>query len=477
MAAVRDDVEGRIEIELVEHEPPRRWARDDPATARVPIEPEPVAADEDADATPTEATGRGRVVGIAAGVGAAGLLIGWLAGGVGNDGNPATDAGPTGTRPVATAAPPASFGDNPALVEPDAPVLSEPTRTTRPRATTTTTVPEARMIGPIPGVDPALVGLPYEIVTEDGRGHLQYIDLATNTITTLGAARGNDTGQLFAGDGWVIVPNGSMGSALAYYDGDPAPHRINDFDAWSVLHAPGASTWWVADETVQMGLPGTMIEIDATGTPTGATVALPTGPMEVDSDGTFLVHAPGGAYLVSSAGTSRLTTGEVIAAGATTVLARECDESLDCGYVVVDRRSGERRLLPGLSDELSIERLWRWGMTTRSISPDGAVAMVSLPIWQPMNGGRMMNGFTTVIVDLVNGQTEPLDVEMEPWTSGVSWTDDSQYAFLLVNGEVLAWSRETGAFLSVGSVPDDAATRRLQVFAVRPSDGTPWFSR
>lgn len=464
--AVRDDVDGRIEIELVEHAPTRREARRTAPPSQQLATPAAPAEDLAGDPRPA---GRGRLVAVVAGVGTAGLLIGWLAGNAGGT-EPAGAAVTQDSVAPGTTAPPPSFADDPALVEPDAPRIT--TSPDRRRLTTTTTTPEVFAVSPIPDIHPALVGLPYEIVTDDGRGQLRFIDLASNTLTTLDAPNGSDTGRLFAGDGWVLVPNGSSPRTLVYRDGIPDPYRILGFSPWNVLHQPGAPTMWRPDEPLTAGQAGNMIEIEPTGDPTGVAIALPRPATMIDSTGAFIVAAPGGTYVISAAGTSRLTTGEVIALGPTAALVSECDDALVCTYVVIDRVTGERRQLPNLFHGVRLQQVGWFGH--ESISPDGAVAFVQVPSWEEVSGETVEVQPRLFAVDLQSGDTTLIE-GLDPWLAGTYWTADSQYAFFLANGEALAYSRERREVLRAG--PDETSTRRPQAVAVRPADGTPWLER
>lgn len=464
---VRDDVGGRIEIELVEHAPTRPRTRSEPAPPGPPAPDDDHAGYADHDLRPTS-TGR-RVAVAAAAVGVAvGALAGWMIADDGSD----EFAAPATTSPTATSAPPATFAGDSALVEPDRPAAPER------RRPTTTTVPEVQWSSPIPDVAAALVGLPYEIVTDSGSGDLRFIDLASNTFTMVAIAGGSDTGQLLAGDGWVLVPNASTGAARVYTDGDPDPRVLDDLNPWSLFHAPGAATFWRPDQAVSEGLPGNMVEVDATGTPTGAVVAVPYSPIAVDASGAFLVQAPGGTYVLSGEATRRLNTGSVIARGPTTVLAVECDEVLVCTHVVVDRATGAHRELALDLDGTVVDQLGWWGQSD-SVAPDGSVAILTVSRQVPDADGP--NGVARrselVAVDLVTGGLTAIDVGTEPYwfLSGITWTADSQYAFFLDKGEVLAYSRATGEVLRAG--PDERSTSRPQAIAVRPSDGVPWAER
>lgn len=468
MSTVRDEDrdDGRIEIELVEHAPARRRARkgsgeiDDRAeTAVLPATP-PVPAPDSAGPPGDDRIGRRTVLAIAGGLGVAGLLVGWAVGRAGDD--PAIATPPSEVAP-ATTPPPASFADDPALVEPDAAVITEPP-TTRVRPTTTS-VPPVQVISPIPDVDRALIGLPYEIVSGDVSGDLHFVDLASDTLTIVDGRRGVDI--FYLGDDWTLLPNGAPRSNVLY-DGDTEVVLV-EFDPWSVMHATGSATLWRPDNGIQGLLPFTMVEIDETGEPTGQEVDVPRYPMMVEADGTFLVDGPGGVYTVSERGTERLSAGELIAVGPAAALVNECDAAFACQYVTVNRETGERTVLSdsSLADQPLQPAAW-WSNTAPAVSPDGSLAIVLVSV-----------GTSGVVepatVDLATGATTPIASRIDPWLSGASWTDDSQFAFFMSSGELFAWSRATGEVLRAG--PDETSTQRPQSFHMRPSDGTPWSDR
>jgi hypothetical protein len=457
--------DGRIEIELVEHEPTRRRSRREFDPTPAPPDAPPAAAEPPVAEPPS----RNRLLAIAAGVGAAGLLVGWLAGSAG--GGDGVGAAPTGSDAIAATTTPTSFADDPALVEPDEPVLSEPP-TTRRRPTTTTQPPV--VLEALTGIEPRLLGLPYEIVTLTRTGDLRYINLASGTLATVDGRTSDTVGMLHAGAGWVAVPSGNSGSMAVYHDGNPEPEVVRRIDAWSVRHVPGAPTYWVADNESIGGFGVAMIEVDAYGEPTGASVDVPAHPFGLDSTGAFLVDAPGGAYAVTAAGTSRLTTGIVVAYGPTAAIVYECDEALTCTTLVVDRTTGERREIPGLFADHHPERAGWWGPGgSEAISPDGRWAVLITPVTEPSpdGAGVVIHTWAVTLVDLAGGTTTQLDVGFN-WPSGVQWTDDSTFGFLTGADELLVYDARAGEVLPVG-----AAGSTLQMpaaVAVRPTDGNSW---
>jgi hypothetical protein len=230
----------------------------------------------------------------------------------------------------------------------------------------------------------------------------------------------------------------------------------------------------VADNELLGGFGASMIEVDASGEPTGASVEVPTHPFGIDSAGAFLVDAPGGAYAVTAAGTVRLTTGIVVAYGATAAVVYECDEALTCTTLVVDRTTGERREIPGLFPDRHPERAGWWGPGgSEAISPDGRWAVLITPVIEPSPGGAggAIHTWSVTSVDLTGGTATQLDVDVD-WPSGLQWTTDSAFAFFMGADGLLAYDATTGEVL-----PVEAAGSTLQMpaaVAVRPTDGNAW---
>jgi hypothetical protein len=460
--------DGRIEIELVEHEPTRRRSRREFDPAPAPPDAPPTAAEPPVAEPPS----RNRLIALVAGVGTAGLLVGWLAGSAGGDDG--VGAAPTRSDAVVVTTTPTSFADDPALVEPAEPVLSAPP-TTRPRPPTTTQ-PQV-VLESLTALDPRLLGLPYEIVTMSAGGDLLYIDLASGTLTTVDRRDLGLADLLFAGDGWVAVPRGPANAIAVFHDGDPDPEILDGVDAWSIRHISGAATLWLPDDDVLNGFGGSMIEVDAHGAPTGAAVNVPSQPLALDPTGAFLVQAPGGVYAATAAGTSRVTPGTLIAYGATTALVYECDEQLTCATLTVERATGTRRDLPGLTRDRGPDALGWWSPgATPTISPDGRWAVIVAPVFVPAfnrAGDMELAGWSVSTLDLADGTSTQLDVAVD-WPSGVHWAADSRFAFFVGSDGLFAYDAQTGEVVPIDS-PEIAISPRATAIAVRPSDGNSWF--
>jgi hypothetical protein len=453
--------EGRIEIELTANEPARRHRRASVTTAPAVRSTPPERVAPRGTAPAPRPPGRVLPIALAAG---AGVLVGWLAGGTGGDGGTLAPAIVT-TAAAAADDPPSTFAANPALVEPDAPVLTTAADRERP---TTTTSPE--VTSHLLNLDPRLLGQPYEIVTASSDGEIRYIDLARGMSTVIDGPGGADTGMLFAGDTWVLVPVGAAGAALLYEDGTPAPRRIEGIEPWGWLSLPGSPTLWMPDDNLLTNRPGQMVEVTPELEPTGVRVTVPAMPLMIEPPGNFVVPAASGVYVVSGDPASRLTTGRAIAVGPTVALAEECDEQLACGYVVIDRATDERRELPGLVRGAPLEPIGWWAHSSPAVSPDGRLAMVLLPEYErPVSGSGYMVTARLTVIDLTTGQTTPLTDESGNIRSVVRWTDDSRFAFFLAEGGLFAYVAESGEVLRAGP---DGSSNQPQAFELRPSAGT-----
>ncbi|MFB9233998.1 hypothetical protein ACFFWC_00355 [Plantactinospora siamensis] len=174
------------------------------------------------------------------------------------------------------------------------------------------------------------------------------------------------------------------------------------------------------------------------------------GFVEPDGAGYPLFTGTGGSYSVRPDGIRRLTSGAVLAVGRTRALARECDERYRCATVVVDRRTGARRPLPG--------RLPSALQVGGSVSPDGnrAALLVEQPPLRPM----------VHLIDLNTGADRPLDARIESASfdeSQYAWSPDGRFLFLLdADGELHATETNSGRSGKV-----DLGLPRLTQLAVR----------
>jgi len=118
-------------------------------------------------------------------------------------------------------------------------------------------------------------------------------------------------------------------------------------------------------------------------------------PFAPDGSGYLLYSGVGGVYDVRDTGIRRVTTGAVIAAGATSWLTLECDDNFVCSTVLVDQHTGAHTRLGGAPSPQP-------NYLPGSISPDGRFAAYVVDASSPSE--RLH------IVDLTNFTDRPATV-------------------------------------------------------------------
>jgi len=423
MAVMEGD--DRVEIELTPNDP-RRHRRPDrePATA-------PTA--DSANVEPWLSTATGRTVLIAGAVGVVALLVGLVVGRATTDGDDVASA-PL-TSGVATS-------NAPRRTDPTLPTLppGPPNPTTRPPRPTTTTEPqiEASTIE----VNAALAGAPYELVAIDHSGDVVRLDIATGNMTIrrdLDLMGGGGPSELWAGDGWVLVPDWNSGRLLLIADGEE-PQRVA-IEPWTLIETETAGEFWVFD---QLGAPGTNEGrlVNRFGDALGATIELPEPPLFGDPLGGLVVISSGNTYRVAADGVSKITNGEVLALDAQHALARRCDDQLNCEYVVVDRATGESRPVDVPADFPRL-RTDGWPPSDlKRIAPDGRSVAVT---WTENARFAQILG----VLDLESGAISELS--RNGFSASVVWSPDGRFAFYLHGDRPMAHDLTTGEKFLVSS--------------------------
>lgn len=161
-----------------------------------------------------------------------------------------------------------------------------------------------------------------------------------------------------------------------------------------------------------------------------------------DANGALLVDAPGGVYLADGTSVVRQTSGELVAAGAATLYARECDEVFVCEVVRIDRATGERST-PPVAELANVPSTSNrsFGSTGASVSPDGDVLLVQ----------TSANSLGWSMIDVAAGTV--LGVPGPAVSSPVVWSDDSRYAVYLSGERLRVFDRDASQLKELGQVP------------------------
>jgi hypothetical protein len=400
--------------------------------------------------------------------GAIALFVGWSLGRAGNgDGSPADEL-QTGSTTVTTLASTLPADEVGATVAPVDPSLLPSTTAFTPivgtvRSASSTTIPAgwvtsvARVAAPAADLGVQIVGLRLD-------GTVIELDPATGEMSSADVGvRVNAQGGFYVGADWILVSQPDNPHA-ALVRGHSPPELVTLAQPWLLHWEPGTDRFWRLDELVRFGDPVRVVEINYDGTPTG---------VQFDADGRYwipgadplggllVVGAPGGSYHVAPEGTSRITTGDVIALNAKTVLATDCGEAMEqCGLIVIDRATGNTTSLqPYVADATSGTRPIGFFDTPTSygfpsllsaISPDGRYSPIMVTDVDQDYG----------VIDLTTGEFVQFGDVPE---SSLWWSPDSRRAMYLVNGHLTVYDLDTRTTYEVST-----DLFPLQDFAVRP---------
>ena len=293
--------------------------------------------------------------------------------------------------------------------------------------------------------DERLAGLPFEIAAVRRDGTLERLNLETGERGVTSVADEGVDGVV-ASRGWVLQLDGAR-SVLHPDSGGPLK-MLQFSDATTVFHAPGLGIVWAVDDALLAGLPGEVTMLDTTGNLTHRTVELPGPPIAVDRAGTWVVTVAGNTYTVAADGvTDLLTSGSLVALGETVAIAKECDEVDVCGYVTIDRETGERT-----PSEVPSSVALRLASRGESISPDGRFAITIASYREPTSDGYTVFDAAT-LVDLDQGTAERLTLALDSPVLDVYWTPDSSFAFFETYGVIVAFDAESREIIDVTPRP------------------------
>lgn len=282
----------------------------------------------------------------------------------------------------------------------------------------------------------------------------------TSIDVDAGVAESWATTERTAGD-LNLIASGDM--ILAFGDGDdPAfafrrgvQERLADVFATDGVKLPGPTddTIWVPAlelAATANGVAYRLVTID--GMPVdraGATIDLPNATLlGSDGRGGLVVTRAGDVFAVGVDGTERLTTGELIAIGASTIYVRKCGDVTTCELVRIDRRSGDRTpSFNGFEPALSAPTRGRQATLGTSISPDGGVLLVRLG----MTGIGSVPATTDVdqwhLADTELGTLTPIE-NFDP-SQPVIWNADSTFAALRADSGMFVFDRAAGELVAL----------------------------
>ncbi len=267
----------------------------------------------------------------------------------------------------------------------------------------------------------------------------------------------------------------SPGNAVVALPGDGVEAFISTPDATTMLGEqftadapmlPGPSgTIWVPDDTDRAtDVRYRLLRLDGTvADDLGDPLVDVSDAMLLGSDGrgALVVERRGDVFVVGVDGATRLTSGELVAIGATTAYVRECDTVVDCTIVRIDRQSAERSevdLAAPLTDSLGAVDGARSGALGSTVSPDGNVIVSQL---DAVRGG-LEPVLQTVLLDVATGAVTFVDGRSDD--QPIVWNDDSTFAALLVGSIVHVYDRAADDVVELDGP-------RIRAIGPAPGDG------
>jgi hypothetical protein len=270
----------------------------------------------------------------------------------------------------------------------------------------------------------------------EGPDGVARVELAAGRVTWTPVPVLNSSGPsaFLTGPGWAMIRPLDEVTGYLVTDGRPAAPLAGDLrQGGEALPGPDPGTVWLnVEQTLRL--------VDLTGRPTGPTIPVPENLFQPIPDGTgyALLTGTGGTYLAKPAGLTRVTTGQLLAAGPTRWLVRECDATYQCQTVAVDRATGTRQPLA-----MAPGRLYG---SLGPISPDGTLAAV---LEQDPTGGRP----DVHLIDLRTGADRLPNLPLHPTGDGaMAWSPDSAWLFVAnEDGRIWPLRAATAKVLELGA--------------------------
>jgi hypothetical protein len=478
----------RIEIELTEHEGKRSrrdrrrgqqtvapaatasavpWGASDPPEGGV-FSPavEPGRSGTGFDGPLRSERNRLLVTGLA--VGAVALFIGWALGRSGGDGDGSAQ---TVDGATTTTVDDESATDDSAATGDTLPAAELPA-TTRPRPSTTTTLPPEWVFSAVE-VDPRLAGASDRIVAIGADGELIDVDVATGEVRTLmpGRPQVSAIASLIAGDDWALVTYDDGSPPRVFHSDDGIPTAFEPSDAWSTYWEVDSDRFWTVDYSEQFGQAETLVEIDVDGGRTGRAIDLNgLWPTQSDPAGGVVVSGSVGTFSVTPDGSRRFGDGALVAISAGHALMYACGDTIEsCGLEILDRDSGAAQPVPPLpapyDDMNKVSNWWGAAPSRPTITPDGAAALITVV--------TTLGNPEPAVVDLATGEVTTF-ANRSGGIGGTTfsypsatWSGDGRFAYVVDRSTLTAFDRATGEVfpVGVGGFPE------VRTLTIRPTAG------
>jgi hypothetical protein len=292
-------------------------------------------------------------------------------------------------------------------------------------------------------LDPRIAAMtvPTEVIALTADGTLRVLDVPTGAVHSIASAPGDSGAGIVVGDESIvtqIVDGSTLRYEVSAVGGPRIPVKVPGGVAQVSARSGSDQFLVMSNELGGRSLPA-MFLVDGVGTATDISAG-PFGGIEtwrlrfLPATGEAIITDTGGTYVIDDAGgTRRISTGDLVALGSNHYVVRECDEALNCAYVRVDGRSGERA-----SVQLGELAAYREFDSSVILSPDGR----ALTYIDWMNSGARR------LVDLDTGSGSEIDLRNNDFYSS-TWSADSSGLFSVDDGQLVFLDRQTGEAVPV----------------------------
>jgi hypothetical protein len=249
----------------------------------------------------------------------------------------------------------------------------------------------------------------------------------------------------------ILVLGNSEDPAFSFRQGGEEPLDAAFAVDGKKLPGPIDGTIWVPAPDLGASRDGVAYRLVTTdGLPvdsTGATIDLPDADLlGGDGRGGLVVRRAGDVFAVAEGRAERLTTGELVAIGADVAYVRKCDDIDTCQVTRVDRRTGARSTADGGFGADSRPAGALGSALGTSVSPDGDVALVKVPVTPGDDAGPVD---AWAFADTARGRLTLID----GFDAGqpVIWSADSNFAAVLADSGLFVFDRAAGELVALST--------------------------
>lgn len=269
---------------------------------------------------------------------------------------------------------------------------------------------------------------------------------------------------LATGDGTVVLPDSDR---RAFVTGPSDERSLSTaFDVTGLkLPGPAPDTVWVPSGGPEGdGVAYSLLPLAASSPDEAlATVAIRDAELlGSDGRGGLVVARGGDVFVVDGAGTTRLTSGQLVAIRGEIAYVRECDDVAECALIRVNRATGQRDVVAGFAGPDSLPGatpVERGAALATSVAPGGEVVVALVDVVSVVvddTGTTATTESATIeqmwaFVDLIAGTVTVVpDLDAR---QPVIWSPDAGHAVVLAETQLQVYDRAAATLVALDIDP------------------------